>query len=262
MTYQFDHQWHQERARLAALEAAFDPWSKRAILTTNPQAGWRCLEVGGGGGSIAEWLCEVVGPAGEVVATDVETKFLEGIEADNLRVRTHDITRDPLEESAFDLIHIRAVLAHLPQRDVILRRLIAALRPGGWLVPVVTDFSSVRAVQAPAEEIDFFDKKFASVIEAARVTGFDPYYGRRIGTILRAQGLRDVSVEGIVLEWDAGHPLAALYRKTFLRLRDLVISNGTLSEEDFQRLQDLMQSPDFYGLSNTLFVARGRKVAP
>ncbi len=260
MSYQFDHQWHQERARLAALESAFDPWSKRAILDTNPQPGWRCLEVGGGGGSIAEWLCGLVGPKGEVVATDVETKFLEAINADNLQVQTHDITKDPLEESAFDLIHIRAVLAHLPQRDAILRRLVAALRPGGWLIPIVTDFSSVRAVQAPEREIAFFDKTFASVIEAARVTGFDPYYGRRIGAILRSLELKDVCVEGIVFEWDAGHPLAALYQKTFLRLRDFVVSSGTLSEEEFERLQGLMRLPDFYGLSNTLFLARARTV--
>jgi 2-polyprenyl-3-methyl-5-hydroxy-6-metoxy-1,4-benzoquinol methylase len=261
MPYQFDHQWHEERARLAALESAFDPWSKRSILATDPQPGWRCLEIGGGGGSIAEWLCEVVGPQGEVVATDVETKFLEAIEADNLLVQTHDIARDPLEQEAFDLIHIRAVLAHLPQRDDIVRRLVSALRPGGWLVPVVTDFSSVRAVQAAEPDAAFFDKTFATVIDAARVTGFDPHYGRRIGTILRGHRLRNVHVEGVVFEWDAGHPLAALYQMTFVRLRDLVVGNGTLSEEHFARLQNIMRLPDFHAMSNTLFLARGQRAA-
>lgn len=261
MSYHFDHGWREERARLAALEAAFDPWSKRTILATNPQPGWRCLEVGGGGGSVAEWLCEVVGPQGEVVATDVETKFLEAIEADNLQVRAHNITTDPLEEEAFDLIHIRAVLAHLPQRDDIVRRLVSALRPGGWLIPVVPDFSSVRAVQAQEQDAAFFDKAFASVIDAARVTGFDPFYGRRIGSILRDHDLRNVVVEGVIFEWDATHPLAALYQMTFVRLRDVVAGKGTVSEEDFARLQRIMRLPDFHALSNTLFLARGQKDA-
>ncbi len=262
MSYQFDHQWREERARLAALEATFDPWSIRTIRATDPSPGWRCLEIGGGGGSMAAWLCELVGPQGEVVATDLETKFLESVEAENLEVRKHDIVSDPLEEEAFDLIHIRAVLAHLPQRDDIVRRLISALRPGGWLIPVVADFSTVCAVDASEEDAAFFDSAFASVLEAAKITGFDPVYGRRIGSVLRGHDLQDVCVEGIVFEWDADHPLAALYQMTFLRLRDLVVGNGTLSDEEFERLQNIMRSPAFHGLSNTLYLGRGRKAAP
>ena len=219
------------------------------------------MEVGGGGGSMAEWLCELVGPEGEVVATDVETKFLEAIEARNLRVLAHDIVNDPLEEGAFDLIHIRAVLAHLPQRDDIVRRLVAALKPGGWLVPVVTDFSSVRAAGSSADDGEFFDRGFAAVIEAARVTGFDPFYGRGIGAVLRGHGLEAVNVEGVVLEWNGSGPLAGLYSLTSERLRDIVIQSRAMSAKDLGRLLDLMRSPEFFGLSNTLFLGRGRRPA-
>ena len=97
MSYQFDHKWEAERARLAALEQAFDPWSIRTIRATDPQPGWRCLEVGGGGGSMAAWLCDLVGGSGSVVATDLETKFLETISAENLEIREHDIATDELE---------------------------------------------------------------------------------------------------------------------------------------------------------------------
>ena len=31
-----------------------------------------CLEVGAGGGSIAHWLCQAVGPTGRVLATDID----------------------------------------------------------------------------------------------------------------------------------------------------------------------------------------------
>jgi 2-polyprenyl-3-methyl-5-hydroxy-6-metoxy-1,4-benzoquinol methylase len=131
--YAFQHTWQQERARLAALEAHCDPWSIANLETLDIQPGWRCLEVGAGGGSIAAWLCERVGPRGQVVATELETTFLETISAPNLEVRRHDITCDPLEEAAFDLVHVRAVLAHLPARAAVLRRLVVALKPHGWL---------------------------------------------------------------------------------------------------------------------------------
>ena len=79
MAYRFDHAWREERARLARIEQALDPWTIRSIEATEPRPGWRCLEVGGGGGSIAEWLTGRVGPTGHVVATDLETKSLDAI---------------------------------------------------------------------------------------------------------------------------------------------------------------------------------------
>jgi len=60
--------------------------------------GWHCLEVGGGGGSIASWLANRVLPDGRAVATDLDTRFLETLSIPNLEVRRHDIVTDPLPE--------------------------------------------------------------------------------------------------------------------------------------------------------------------
>ncbi len=144
------------------MEGAFDPCSQRSILAIGPRRDWRCLDVGGGGGSMAEWLCRVVAPDRVVVATDLETGFLEVIDAPNLEVRQHNIISDPLEEGAFGLVHSRAVLDHLPERDAVLGRLLAALRPGGWLTLDAADFSSVHAVGISTEDALFFDESFAS----------------------------------------------------------------------------------------------------
>ena len=262
MAYQFDHDWDQERARLGALEAVFDPCSQRCIRALEPIPGWRCLEVGAGGGSMAEWLCSVVGPEGVVVATDLETKFLSAIEAPNLEIREHNIVSDPLEIESFDLIHTRAVLDHLPEREAVLRKLVEALRPGGWLVVLGGDFSTVCATELPADEAEFFDSGFASVVDAARAVGFDPFYGRRLGTFLRATGLNDVSMEGTIFEWDARHPLAQLYRLTFQRLEPLVLQAEKLTKDDLDRLVAMMAADGFRGLSNSLFAARGRRSQP
>ena len=97
------------------------------------------------------------------------------------------------------------------------------------------------------------------MLEAAETIGFDPIYGRRIGAVLREHDLEEVFVEGVVFEWDSTHPLAALYQMTLHRLRELVIDSGALPEADLARLQEIMQQPGFHGISNTLFLARGRK---
>ena len=75
--------------------------------------GLNCLEIGAGTGSIARWLSTRVGPTGRVVATDIDIRFLKGINASNLVVRQHDITRDELDEGKYDLVHCRYVLEHL-----------------------------------------------------------------------------------------------------------------------------------------------------
>lgn len=107
MQYEFDQEWAEERERLAFREAVLDPGTIRHLEVLAVADGWRCLEVGAGGGSIAEWLCQRVGQAGGVVATDLKTKFLEAIGEPNLEVRRHNIATDELEEASFDLVHTR-----------------------------------------------------------------------------------------------------------------------------------------------------------
>lgn len=113
MSYQFEHSWQHERERLAAIEGELDSCSIACLTAIGVGPGWRCLEAGAGAGSIARWLSERVAPWGTVVATDLETGFLETLEATNLDVRRHYITSDPLEADSFV-----ATAAQVPQRLV------------------------------------------------------------------------------------------------------------------------------------------------
>jgi len=261
MAYKFDHAWREERARLARIEQAFDPWTIRSIEATCPQPGWRCLEVGGGGGSVAEWLCGRVGPTGRVVATDLETKFLEAIDSANLEVRKHSIVSDPLEHEHYDLIHSRAVLDHLPERDEIVPRLADALKPGGWLTVEAGDFSSVRMVGGDPADAEFFDAAFAAVVGVSREFGAEMSYGRRLGAALRDAGLEHVAVEGLVTEWSSDHPIASLYDLTFQRLQGPAVQSGVINKPDLDRLLSMLRGPDLHALSHIVYAGRGQRAA-
>lgn len=69
--YALDNSWSKAKRRLALLEFYLDPKTKRRALALGLAHGWRCLEVGAGGGSIALWLSDQVGMEGKVVATDI-----------------------------------------------------------------------------------------------------------------------------------------------------------------------------------------------
>lgn len=51
-TYSFDNSWTQAQARLAALEARFDPGTIGHLERLGVGKGWRCLEVGAGEGRV------------------------------------------------------------------------------------------------------------------------------------------------------------------------------------------------------------------
>lgn len=124
----------REVERLRTIEQVFDPASRRRLLGTGLQTGWRCLEVGPGAGSIMTWMGEVVGPTGQVMAVDLATKFLTDSRPSNIDVQQMDIRSASLPPASFDMVHARYVLIHLPDYEVALTKMLDCLKPGGWLV--------------------------------------------------------------------------------------------------------------------------------
>ncbi len=147
--YAFPHTDAHERRRLQLFQERLDPLTIRRIERLELAPGARCLEVGGGRGSIARWLCERVGQTGHVTATDLQTDFLEELSPANLEVLRHDVTADTFPKGAFDLVHARAVLMHIGERMGTLRRMVSWLAPGGWLLVEEPDFGMWMADHDP-----------------------------------------------------------------------------------------------------------------
>jgi SAM-dependent methyltransferase len=259
MPYLFTHEDKAERERLAAIEAGLDLFTIDCLEKIGVAEGWQCLEVGAGAGSIAAWLCRRVGMKGKVVATDLQTKFLEAIDASNMDVRKHDITQEELEPNAFDLVSARKVLEHLADPSVALRRMAAAVRPGGWLLVEDTDLASFIHVSFPHRER--FERAYGKFIEALSSAGFQPKLGVRLGDELRAIGLRDVSLKGVIIEGTGGsdHPGNKVYRMTIERMRERIVKAGLLTNEEVDQFLADLQSPELHAITAIHCAAWGRK---
>jgi 2-polyprenyl-3-methyl-5-hydroxy-6-metoxy-1,4-benzoquinol methylase len=72
LDYIYDQGFSEERTRLAAIESLWDPGSRRLLDGLGIGAGWRCLEVGAGGGSLVGWMA---GRGATVLAIDIDTRF-------------------------------------------------------------------------------------------------------------------------------------------------------------------------------------------
>jgi SAM-dependent methyltransferase len=253
--YGLDNGWHRALARLRSLEQWLDPATIRHLRARGVGAGWRCLEVGAGAGSVARWLCGQVCPGGEVVATDIDTRFLETLTEANLRVLRHDITADGLPPAAFDLVHCRLVLAHLPRRQAVLSKLAGALKPHGQLVAEEMDFVSV-AADAGQPGGRAFNAAVASSNDALRVRGFEPEYGRLLLADFAAAGLADIGTEGHARLWPGGSAGAAAWRLTFEQLGRDMAALG-LDDATIDAAIGACEDPGFTFMSQVTITAWG-----
>ncbi|MGH6989219.1 MAG: class I SAM-dependent methyltransferase [Stellaceae bacterium] len=259
-SYVFDNSWQQGRARLDAIEAFLDPGTIRALDGLGVAAGWRCLELGAGGGSIAAWLARRVGETGSVVATDLDTSHLLKLDAaPNLEIRRHDIVKDPLEEREFDLIHVRLVLQHIPERDRVLVKLVAALRPGGWLLlEEVDNVSSLPISELGGQEHARTQAIRFRQFEAA---GLPLDYGRHLPTLLRRAGLTEIGNEGRAFVTEGGSPGARWLQLSLTQLRPRLTGPDKLTDAELDRMLELCADPEWAALSPIIFACWGRAAA-
>ena len=252
--YVFDNAAPQAPARLAALADVHDGGTIRHLLALGVTDGWKCLEVGGGLGTITRWLSDRVGSHGYVLATDIDTRFLTSIGRSNVEVRRHDIINDPLPASTFDIAYARLVLEHVSDPDVAIDRMLMAVRPGGWLM--IEDFE-VRSISAddPQERLS---KTMAAMRDVTAKAGTHPRLGVSLGHRLRARGLVDVGHEGRLQLCRGNTNAARLARLNFEQLRDAILDTGLTIHEyeaDLARLDD----ETFEWRSPTLWTAWGRR---
>jgi len=232
-TYAFDNAWHKARERLAFLEQSLDPGTFRRIRALGIAGGWQCLEVGAGGGSVAQWLCSQVGASGRVIAIDMDTRFLEALPESNLEVRAHNLISDRLPENSFDLVHTRMVLMHISEREEILPRLVSALKPGGWLLIEEADSYPVFATTSGS-----YHQVWAAfrqdMVQHARVA---PEWARQLPQLLARQGLQAVAAEGDVPIFPGTSPMAEFWSLTWTQVRERILAAGV----DENILEDVLR---------------------
>ena len=257
-TYIFDHALEREHERLRKLEEWLDPGTIRYLDQIGVGPGWRCLEVAAGAGSIARVLADRVGASGSVIATDMDTKFLDDLDVSNLEVRRHDILNDPIEEGSFDLVHTRLLLMHLPTRHEALKRLIAAAKPGGWVL--VEDMEMITWTDmSRAEPMARVREAMLKLFEMA---GADPFYGRHLPFVLTDEGLEDVYAEGRTV-WGIrkDNPGLEQFRLSLIEIKEMLVASGLVSAEDIDEAIRLIDDPAWHGMPPTIVASYGRKPA-
>ncbi len=243
-----------ERERLALLTQITDPITTCRLTGLGVGPGWRCLEVGAGDGSIARWLAERVGPGGRVVATDLNPRFLVGLDTPNLEIRRHNLLHDELEPAEYDLVHCRMVLEHLPDPLWAIRRLFDALRPGGWLLAEDGDSRSFGAADPEHPRAAAFNRSSRALRAALKAVGpLDPDFGRRLPILVDRLGIPEFGHDGVTLTGKGGGPIARFFQMTDELLRERVIAQEGVTDLDFEERRQAFDDPSFWFVGLTIF---------
>jgi SAM-dependent methyltransferase len=178
----------------------------------------------------------------------------------NLETRRQDIVSDDIGEGVFDLVHARAVLEHVPHRKDALRRMVAAIKPGGWLLVEDTDRGAsmitalVRYMSDDREVSERVMQAFEPLYSSA---GADPCYGVGLTRALQDCALQDVQGEmrARILPGSVSH----LRHLTLRLVKPQMLAQGLVSEVDADRVIDLTADPRSLVPPLMLVAAWGRR---
>jgi ubiquinone/menaquinone biosynthesis C-methylase UbiE len=215
---------------MAAATAAF-------LSRVGVEEGWRCLDVGCGGGQVTLALARTVGPGGRAEGIDIDEDALAiaraaaqqaGLPAEFVRADASE----PPERDTFDLAYTRLLLSHLPDAVRALRAMRDAVRPGGW-VAVEDLFTGTLRSEPPAPALDRLQEVYSATV---RGHGGDPTIGPRLPALLAAVGLDQVS------EATVENPMTTVEDKLFLaelidNMRDTMVASGAATAAELDELR-------------------------
>lgn len=129
-------------------------WKRFTVETSGVLPGQRVLDIAGGSGDLSRLFAKKVGRAGQVILTDINASML-GVGRDRLLdeglsvpATQCDAEKLPFPDNYFDCVSVAFGLRNMTHKDIALKEMLRALRPGGKLL--VLEFSQVWKPLQPA----------------------------------------------------------------------------------------------------------------
>jgi SAM-dependent methyltransferase len=237
----FQHDMSGEPERLRLMSALLDPTSEFHLLRLGIAPGWRCLEIGAGNGSLSQWLARRVGANGHVVASDIRTDLMQGMGGSNLKVRELDVVHDEPPDPPYDLVVVRAVLHHLPERRAVASKMARWVKPGGSLLVQEPDFYPASTVEPPSQK--HFWEQFTRWAATRQI---DYYVGRKIPAWLQAEGLVNINCQAHATLYNGGSEFSAWWELGIRAVADKLQSEGGVSPATLDELFRLYRNPTYW----------------
>jgi len=193
----------------------------------------RCVDLGCGGGEVTFAIARLVGAAGHVTGVDMDEVKLSLARASamqrgcsNVEFRVGNVT-DWDEPAGYDLVYCRFLLQHLSRPADLLRRMWAAVAPGGRIVVEDADFEGLFC-EPPNDGFAFYARVYPRVLE---LHGGDAAIGRKLYRYFREASIPDPNLR-LAQRADANGEAKTLSLSTLEATADAIVEEGLASIED------------------------------
>ena len=255
-----------EQQRLLQQIKLYVPEASWLLDHLEVRPGSRAIDLGCGPLGILDLLSERVGPRGEVVGVEWESRFVDmakGLLAErkieNVRVTVGDATSTGLAEHSFQLAHERLLLIVVPEPTKVISEMVRLAEPGGIVAVEDVDLG-IWTCEPPHPA---WTRLFAAFEKVYTRDGKDLRVGRRLPGMLRAAGLDNVGCKAHARlngPGDFHQQQLLVFVKLFWQQ---IIDLGLVGEEElgslFQQLEAHLADPATLVVSPLLFQAWGYK---
>jgi hypothetical protein len=144
----------------------------------------------------------------------------------------------------------------------VIDKLVAALRPGGWLVVEDNDFSAW--LHMPVERLLSVPKDLARLTQALMRglianTGWDAEFARVLPVHLLNAGLTDVNGEASTPLLIGGSPQSEVVTLAWRQVGPAAVNGGFLSQSELAELIDAFEKPGSWQEGSAMMTAWGRR---
>jgi SAM-dependent methyltransferase len=175
-------------------------------------------------------MAQQVGATGQVIATDVDTTYLERFNVPNLGIHRHNILNDSLDQlgpGSFDLVCARLLLFWLAgKQEQAVSRMVECLKPGGWLTDEDGDWGLVSPVDPSHPHYSLYHRVWKNG-DWWTARGYDPTFGRTLPVLFERCGLGNIQHEASASVVRGGSPWAQWWVQSLEGIRSPSKRMGT-----------------------------------
>jgi methyltransferase family protein len=181
-----------EHDRLIRQGARLAPYTERFFREAGIGLGQRVLDIGSGVGDVAMLVAGLVGPSGEVVGIERDTRSITRAKARaaNAGARNVTFTQSDVSQIAstrlFDAVVGRFILMYLPDPVAVLRSLSRLVRPGGVFAFQESSWAPVFAIST---HLPLWSAAVSLMCEIFQCSGANPEIGLSLYRIFQEAGL-------------------------------------------------------------------------
>lgn len=245
--------------------AAFKPDKQRTYTSMHLQPGQVVLDVGCGPGIDTMALSRLVGPTGQVVSVDQDAAIIAEAEQRAAQAgcgawchhSQADAAALPHQSQTFDASRSERLFQHVRNPAVVLAEMARVTRPGGWVVVLDTDWSTL---SCDTPEVDLERRLFRYLLEQVAING---YAGRQLYGLFKRQQFTEIAVEPRPICITEYALARSVFRLEFIEREALAA--GVISEEELHRWRQSLEQAQAAGaffLQVMMVLVAGRLAEP